>query len=231
VRILKKANIAAAAIHGNKAQTQRQKVLKKLKTGELRVLVATDIAARGIDVSDLALVINYDLPNVSETYVHRIGRTGRASASGLAISFCDIEEKANLRAIERLIKQNIPIVKDHPFSISDTEVLDGLPETPSSEKRAPKQHSGNRRNSSRRRPNQQKNRRQDNTRRDHKPKGRQATESTTPDQKQNPAKTEPRQQNPNTKKKNNRRRQNNRNERSKNPGNSKIAEPNWDDWN
>lgn len=116
VRNLKKKGFTAAAIHGNKSQPQRQKALKALKEGKLRVLVATDIAARGIDVSQLALVINFDLPNVPETYVHRIGRTGRASASGLAISFCADDEKSNLRDIERLIKQKIQVIADHPFT-------------------------------------------------------------------------------------------------------------------
>ena len=94
VRKLEKSGIKAAAIHGNKSQNQRQKALGNFKKGELSVLIATDIAARGIDVSQLEMVINYDLPNVAETYVHRIGRTGRASASGVAVSFCDIDEKA-----------------------------------------------------------------------------------------------------------------------------------------
>ncbi|MDG1346681.1 MAG: DEAD/DEAH box helicase [Crocinitomicaceae bacterium] len=117
VKILKKSEITAAAIHGNKSQVQRQKALGAFKDGEMNVLVATDIAARGIDVSDMPLVINYDLPNVSETYVHRIGRTGRAKASGTALSFCDQEEKAYLRDIEKLIGQKVPIMKDNPFEL------------------------------------------------------------------------------------------------------------------
>lgn len=115
VRKLKQAKIEAAAIHGNKSQGARQRVLGQFKKGEINVLVATDIAARGIDVSELSHVINYDLPNVPETYVHRIGRTGRAAASGIAISFCDTEEKSNLRAIQRLIKQELTVVTDHPY--------------------------------------------------------------------------------------------------------------------
>ena len=115
VRQLSKAKIDAAAIHGNKSQGQRQRALNRFKEGDLKVLVATDIAARGIDVDDLSHVVNFDLPNISETYVHRIGRTGRASASGSAISFCDIEEKSYLRDIEKLIKQDIEEVEEHPF--------------------------------------------------------------------------------------------------------------------
>ena len=115
VRKLKQQDIMAAAIHGNKSQPARQKALGSFKEGRLKVLVATDIAARGIDVEELSLVINYDLPNVSETYVHRIGRTGRASASGIALSFCDVEERPYLRDIEKLIKQEVPRMPEHPF--------------------------------------------------------------------------------------------------------------------
>jgi len=115
VKKLAQANITSAAIHGNKSQTARQKALGAFKEGKLKILVATDIAARGIDVDDLALVINYDLPNVSETYVHRIGRTGRANASGIALSFCMSEERPYLRDIERLIKQEVPRLGEHPF--------------------------------------------------------------------------------------------------------------------
>ena len=115
VKKLAQANIEAAAIHGNKSQTARQKALGAFKDGKLKVLVATDIAARGIDVEELSLVINYDLPNVPETYVHRIGRTGRASASGIALSFCDVEERPYLRDIEKLIKQEVPRINEHPF--------------------------------------------------------------------------------------------------------------------
>ena len=115
VRMLDRNGIRGEAIHGNKSQVARQRALKNFKEGRTNVLVATDIAARGIDVADLELVVNYDLPNVSETYVHRIGRTGRASASGIAISFCNAEERAYLRDIEKLISQRIPIVSDHPY--------------------------------------------------------------------------------------------------------------------
>ncbi len=115
VKKLDQAGIRSAAIHGNKSQTARQKALGAFKEGKLKVLVATDIAARGIDVDDLALVINHDLPNVSETYVHRIGRTGRANASGIALSFCMAEERPYLRDIEKLIKQDVPRLGEHPF--------------------------------------------------------------------------------------------------------------------
>lgn len=107
---LLKQSITSEAIHGNKAQNARQRALSNFKTGSTRVLVATDIAARGIDVDDLACVVNYELPNVPETYVHRIGRTGRAGASGRAISFCDSEEKPLLKDIEKLIKKSIPVL-------------------------------------------------------------------------------------------------------------------------
>ncbi|MEO5646926.1 MAG: helicase-related protein, partial [Chitinophagaceae bacterium] len=112
---LNRANIRTDAIHGNKSQSARQNALSNFKTGRIRVLVATDIAARGIDVDDLSHVINYELPNVAETYVHRIGRTGRAGATGIAWSFCDVEEREFLRDINKLISQAIPVVEDHPF--------------------------------------------------------------------------------------------------------------------
>jgi ATP-dependent RNA helicase RhlE len=109
-----KAGIRSNAIHGNKSQNARQSALSGFKEGRLRVLVATDIAARGIDVDNLSHVINYDLPNIPETYVHRIGRTGRAGASGIAVSFCDSEEKAYLRDISKLIAKTIPSVTYRP---------------------------------------------------------------------------------------------------------------------
>lgn len=113
---LNKNGIKAEAIHGNKSQNARQRALENFKSGATRVLVATDIAARGIDIQELAYVINYDLPNVPETYVHRIGRTGRAGASGKALSFCDREEREYLRDIQKLIKKNVPVIKDHPYA-------------------------------------------------------------------------------------------------------------------
>jgi ATP-dependent RNA helicase RhlE len=119
---LKKAGIGADAIHGNKSQSARQNALTNFKRGKLKVLVATDIAARGIDVDALEHVINYDLPDVPETYVHRIGRTGRAGADGMAFSFCDgREEMSNLRGINKLIGLKIPAV-EHPFESKGKEV-------------------------------------------------------------------------------------------------------------
>jgi ATP-dependent RNA helicase RhlE len=108
VRTLNKSGIAAEAIHGNKSQSQRERVLAAFRSGKLRTLIATDIAARGIDVDGVSHVVNYDLPNIPESYVHRIGRTARAGAEGVAISFCDHEERAFLRDIERLIRMSIP---------------------------------------------------------------------------------------------------------------------------
>lgn len=118
VKILQKENITAAAIHGNKSQNARQHALSNFKNGNLRVLVATDIAARGIDIDELTHVFNFELPNVPETYVHRIGRTGRAGNTGIAISFCDHEEKTELKDIQKLIAKNIPVVDSHPYPLS-----------------------------------------------------------------------------------------------------------------
>ncbi len=114
-KLLNKADFKSEAIHGNKSQNARQRALKNFKEGKTQVLVATDIAARGIDISDLSLVVNYDLPSVAETYIHRIGRTGRASASGIAISFCQDDERAFLKDIQKLINNKIKVVSDHPF--------------------------------------------------------------------------------------------------------------------
>ncbi len=114
---LNRVNIKTDAIHGNKSQNARQRALFNFKNKQIRILVATDIAARGIDVEDLTHVINFELPNIPETYVHRIGRTGRAGASGIALSFCDAEEKAFLRDINKLIAQTIPVVEDHPYKM------------------------------------------------------------------------------------------------------------------
>jgi len=115
VKILHKSGVTAAAIHGNKSQNARQHALTNFKNGNTRVLVATDIAARGIDIDDLTHVFNYDLPDVPETYVHRIGRTGRAGNAGVAIAFCDAEERIELRDIQRLINKTIPVVDNHPY--------------------------------------------------------------------------------------------------------------------
>ncbi len=125
VKILEKASIKASAIHGNKSQGARQLALGNFKSGVTNILIATDIAARGIDVEELSHVINYDLPNVPEMYVHRIGRTGRAGASGIAFSFCDNEEKEYLRDIQKLIRKEIPVVADHPFlHVTDDPIKD-----------------------------------------------------------------------------------------------------------
>jgi ATP-dependent RNA helicase RhlE len=116
---LAKVKIHAAAIHGNKSQNNRQRALSGFKDGSIHVLVATDIAARGIDVDGLSHVFNFDLPNVPETYVHRIGRTGRAGLNGCAISFCDLEEVEYLRDINKLIKKQIPIIEDHAYPLEE----------------------------------------------------------------------------------------------------------------
>jgi ATP-dependent RNA helicase RhlE len=124
VKVLLRNDIKAEAIHGNKAQNARQRALDNFKSKTTRVLVATDIAARGIDVDDLAYVINFDIPNIPETYVHRIGRTGRAGANGTAFSFCDSEERAFLKDIQKLIAKNIPVIEKHDFlSTNQPEVV------------------------------------------------------------------------------------------------------------
>ncbi len=116
---LQKRGISAAAIHGNKSQTARVQALSDFKAGRVRVLAATDIAARGIDISELPFVFNYNLPDVPETYVHRIGRTGRAGHEGEAISFCQFDEKDELKAIEKLLGRSIPVVEGHPYPMEN----------------------------------------------------------------------------------------------------------------
>ena len=116
---LKKRNIASAVIHGGKSQKQRQNALKSFKDGGIRVLVATDIAARGIDINELRYVLNYNIPNESETYVHRIGRCGRAGNKGVSISISGPEENAYIRDIEKLIGKKIDVIKDHNFPQTD----------------------------------------------------------------------------------------------------------------
>ena len=120
-RDLVKHGFKVAAIHGDKSQNARQHALSDFKAGKIRTLIATDIAARGIDVDNLSHVINYEMPNVPETYVHRIGRTGRAGANGVAYSFCDAEEKPYLKDIQKLIAQSIPEVKEHPWVLTFAE--------------------------------------------------------------------------------------------------------------
>ncbi|MFZ1706171.1 MAG: DEAD/DEAH box helicase [Saprospiraceae bacterium] len=127
VKILNRSNLLAEAIHGNKSQNARQKALNQFKSGITKVLVATDIAARGIDIDELALVINFELPNIPETYVHRIGRTGRAGASGKAISFCDIEERPYLKDIQKLIGKEIPVIDEHPYPTTNQVVVETNP--------------------------------------------------------------------------------------------------------
>lgn len=130
VRELTRAGITAMAIHGNKGQTARIKALDSFKNGDIRVLAATDIAARGIDVNELAAVVNYELPNVPETYVHRIGRTGRAGHGGVAVSFCNVDELAYLKDIEKLIKKKVPVVEDHPWPMEIFELTPKKPRGP-----------------------------------------------------------------------------------------------------
>lgn len=150
-RLLSKSGIKAEAIHGNKSQNARQRALENFKSKDIRVLVATDIAARGIDIDELAYVINFEIPNVPETYVHRIGRTGRAGANGTAFSFCDAEEKAYLRDIYKLIGKSVPEVKDHPYPMTG-EVVKETSSQPNQFKRSERSgsyNSGNRKSDNR----------------------------------------------------------------------------------
>jgi ATP-dependent RNA helicase RhlE len=124
-RDLVAAAVTAEAIHGNKSQNARQRALGAFRDGQIRVLVATDIAARGIDVDDISHVINFELPNEPESYVHRIGRTARAGARGVALSFCDASERTSLREIERLTRARIAVVEKHPFAATaNTQTTD-----------------------------------------------------------------------------------------------------------
>ena len=139
VKDLIKINVKAEAIHGNKSQNARQRALINFKARTTRVLVATDIAARGIDVDELAHVINYELPNIPETYVHRIGRTGRAGLSGIAYSFCDGEEKEFLDDIEKLIGLKIPVNEEHPYALSWQNLMSAAADAKSKGKKKPNQ--------------------------------------------------------------------------------------------
>lgn len=123
-RNLEQLGVSSSAIHGNKSQNARQKALNEFRDGEIRALVATDVAARGIDVDGITHVINYDLPNEPDSYVHRIGRTARAGATGISLSFCDHDERAYLRDIEKLIRQKIPLMDDHPFHLEGMQPAD-----------------------------------------------------------------------------------------------------------
>jgi ATP-dependent RNA helicase RhlE len=159
VRNLKKQKVIAAAIHGDKSQNQRQKALMQFKALEIRVLVATDIAARGIDIDKLKYIINYDIPNVAETYVHRIGRSGRAGEEGVAISICEPEENVFIRDIEKLINKKIPLVEDNPFPQSDKPMTEKEKKEWEKEKRQRKQEFFAARNKKQNRPHSTKNRR------------------------------------------------------------------------
>ncbi len=134
VKHLLKAGVSAQAIHGNKSQNARQNALANFKSRKTRILVATDIAARGIDVDELTHVINYEIPEIPETYVHRIGRTGRAGLSGISFTFCEEEETSDLRDIKKLIGKDIPVEKDHPYH----EVFEGITKRPPKQSRPPR---------------------------------------------------------------------------------------------
>lgn len=120
-KVLNKAKIQSEAIHGNKSQNARQLALNNFKAKKTRVLVATDIAARGIDIDKLSHVINFEIPNIPETYVHRIGRTGRAGLGGVALSLCDTDEKAYLKDINKLISKPIPVFENHPYALTESD--------------------------------------------------------------------------------------------------------------
>ena len=152
VKQLAQDEIEALAIHGNKSQGAREKALGRFREGSLQVLVATDVASRGIDVSDISHVINLDLPNESEVYVHRIGRTGRAGQGGIAIAFCDENEGEYLRGIEKIIRQEIPVDEDHPFHSEKAKSRKG--------EKAPKKQQRGRRGGGRRQNQGGQNRRQ-----------------------------------------------------------------------
>lgn len=143
---LSKAGIPAEAIHGNKSQTARTRALDKFKKGKVQALVATDIAARGIDVDQISHVVNFDLPNEPESYVHRIGRTGRAGAEGIALSFCAEDERSYLVDIERLIQMHVSVTEEHPYQSEH-----GIPSPTdlSSKRRSNKKNSSNRRSNNR----------------------------------------------------------------------------------
>jgi ATP-dependent RNA helicase RhlE len=144
VKLLNGSNIQAEAIHGNKSQAARQRALGNFKDQQTRVLVATDIAARGIDVDELQYVINYEIPNIPETYVHRIGRTGRAGSDGTALSFCDAQEKSYMKDIEKLIGKKIPVIDEHDFPLIDHN----LPEPEKQQHRSSSKKRGGRKNKS-----------------------------------------------------------------------------------
>jgi ATP-dependent RNA helicase RhlE len=137
--------VQADAIHGNKSQHARERTLSQFRAGRLRVLVATDLAARGIDVEGISHVINYDLPQDAESYVHRIGRTGRAGASGVALTFCDSEERVGLRAIEKLIRRNLAVDSNHPYHVASGNSTVGSSRAVGKNRFRPKTQQGGRR--------------------------------------------------------------------------------------
>ncbi len=197
-RRLKKAGIHASAIHGDKAQNQRQKALSLFKEGKVRVLVATDIAARGIDIDKLKYVINFDIPNQPETYVHRIGRSGRAGEEGVSISICEPEENAYVKDIQKLIGKKIEIVEDHPFPQTDKPMTAAEKKEWNKEKQRRKQEFFKQRKASKNRP--QKSR--ENSK---EPQSTTDTKNNSKNKKNKPTNSQSRNnQNANPKKKNNR---------------------------
>ncbi len=154
VKLLGRADIGAQAIHGNKSQTARTKALDDFKDGRVNVLVATDLAARGIDVEDISHVFNYDIPNISETYIHRIGRTARAGCDGISISLCSPEEREFIRDIEKLIKQPIPVVSTGPY-MADVELKPAPKPRPRAKSKRPRNQQGRSRQSQSRKPQEQ----------------------------------------------------------------------------
>lgn len=148
VQNLSKENISSIAIHGDKTQFNRQQALQKFKKGAVRVLVATDVASRGIDIDELSHVINYDVPEEAETYIHRIGRTGRAGLSGTAITMCDISEKSHFKSIEKLIGMKVREIKEHPYAIKPKVVTPKASASRSSSFPKPNKDKGRSRNRS-----------------------------------------------------------------------------------
>jgi ATP-dependent RNA helicase RhlE len=144
-QFINQSGMKAEAIHGNKSQNARQNALRNFKDKTTRILVATDIAARGIDIDELSHVINFEIPNEPETYVHRIGRTGRAQKSGIALSFCDKEEQSYVRDIHKLINKSIPIIKDHPFHVNHTAMVAENAPLNQHRSKSPRKWSGRRR--------------------------------------------------------------------------------------
>ncbi|MEL6836047.1 MAG: DEAD/DEAH box helicase [Bacteroidota bacterium] len=214
VKELVKKGVTAAAIHGNKTQGARQRALKAFRDGEITALVATDIAARGIDVSALPFVINFDLPNVPETYVHRIGRTGRAEASGLAISFCDVEERPYLKDIQKLIRQQIPVIEEHPF-LPGTEDVSATANSDTTH--TPKRNQNERSRNNNRRRNNKRSGQQQNQSTQQAKAGEQTQGETA--ENQNSGSQRQKKRNSNKRRRNNRRRGNAQNAQQASEGN------------